>query len=78
MHLAGDIIRTIRDKIGYSQVDLANEANISKNIIYKLEKGITDIKCDNFFKLIHAAGYQMIFRPADQPVDESRGEERIL
>lgn len=58
---SGDIIRTFRNRIGISQKQLAERANIDRAHLVHIEKNQYNPSISTFFKLLKGLGYVAIF-----------------
>lgn len=58
----GTLIKTRRKELGISQVVLAEIADVSKNTIYKLERGLNNPTVEVLGKLMDVLGLEMDIR----------------
>jgi transcriptional regulator with XRE-family HTH domain len=81
MNTAGKNIRTLRQKHGWSQTDVATQLNISIPAFSKIECGITDINLSRLKQIaelfkVHAT--HIFFEDGESPEMKNLEENRIL
>ena len=58
-----EIVKTMRENKGLTQVELAERAQISPMTVYNIESGKTDTKVDTLIRIADACDYDLVFNP---------------
>lgn len=61
----GALIRTIRERNGYTQRELAAALGTTQRYIFEIEKGLPKRVDDNFYALLRKLGVSLIAEVAD-------------
>jgi len=59
---AGPLVRELREERGWSQVELARRANVSRTFVIDLESGKSTVETSKFMDVFQALGYEMAIR----------------
>jgi len=69
LKIVGSNIRQLRNKLGYSQEELAFESNLDRSYIGDIERGSRNVSAINIVKIVHAlkTDYNSIFMDINSP-----------
>ncbi|MBO1268306.1 helix-turn-helix domain-containing protein [Arthrobacter cavernae] len=62
---AGPLVRELREAKGWSQVELARRANVSRTFIIDLENGKATVETAKFMDVFQALGFEIAVRNMD-------------
>lgn len=70
--MIGDIIKTVREKRGLSQRELAKRAGVTNQTVHSYEKGKIQPSAKSLINLMTAMNYVVIFRPREKLEEEGK------
>ncbi|MGP0223659.1 helix-turn-helix domain-containing protein [Paenarthrobacter sp. NCHU4564] len=62
---AGPLIRELREERGWSQVELAQRANVSRTFVIDLESGKATVETSKFMDVFQALGFELAIRDSE-------------